>query len=327
MTLSPRLAFWIYALGVASLSGAACAQTPVTGSGAYPTKPVRIITSEPGGTNDITGRLITPGLSASLGQQVLIDNRPAGVIPGQIVSKAPPDGHTLLITTGLLWILPLIQSAPFDAERDFAPVMHIASTPNVLATHPSLPVKTVRELIALAKSRPGELDYASGATGSGSHLAGELFKSMAGVKIVRVPYKGAGPAVMGLVSGQVHLMFPTTTAAQPHAAANRLKPLAVTSARRSALFPDLAPIAESGLSGYETVTPVLLFAPGGTPAAIVNRLNSELVQVMKQNEVRARFLASGLEVVASSAAEVTAFMKADAVRMSKVLKSAGIRAE
>lgn len=286
-----------------------------------------MVTSEPGGTNDITGRLIAPGLSGILGQQVLVENRPAGVIPGQIVSKAPPDGHTLLITTGLLWILPLIQSTPFDAARDFTPVTLVASTPNALVIHPSLPVKTVRELIALAKSRPGELNYASGATASGSHLAGELFKSMAGVKIVRVPYKGAGPAVLGLVSGQVHLMFATTAAAQPHIAARRLKPLAVTSARRSAIFPELPPIAESGLSGYETVTSVTLFAPAGTPAAVVNRLNSGLVQVLKQSEVGARFLASGLEVVASSPAELTAFMQADGARMSKVIKSEGIRAE
>jgi tripartite-type tricarboxylate transporter receptor subunit TctC len=313
-------AICICAAGIAFSSGAAWAQS-------YPTKTVRIITSEPGGTNDITGRLIAPGLSASLGQQVLIDNRPAGVIPGQIVSKAPPDGHTLLITTGLLWILPLIQSAPFDAVRDFAPVMLLASTPSVLVTHPSLPVKTVREVIALAKSRPGELNYASGATGSGSHLAGELFKSMTGVNMLRVPYKGAGPAILGLVSGQVHLMFATTTSAQPHVTAHRLKPLAVTSPRRSALFPDLPPVAESGVPGYEAVTAVTLFAPAGTPAAIVNRLNSELAQVLKQSDVGARFLASGLEVVASSAAELTAFMKADAARMSMVVKSSGMRVE
>jgi len=286
-----------------------------------------MITSEPGGTNDITARLIAPALSASLGQQVLIDNRPAGVIPGQIVSKAPPDGHTLLVTTGLLWILPLIQSAPFDAARDFAPVMLIASTPSVLVTHPSLPVKSVRELIALAKARPGELDYASGATGSGSHLAAELFKSMTGLNIVRVPYKGAGPAILGLVSGQVHLMFATTTSSQPHIAAHRMKPLAVTSARRSALFPELPAIAEFGLSGYEASTPVVLFAPAGTTAAIVNRLNAEIAQVLKQNELKARFLASGLEVVASSPAELTAFMQADGARMSKVIKSGGIRAQ
>jgi tripartite-type tricarboxylate transporter receptor subunit TctC len=313
---------------MACLSGTAWAQTPSSGPAqAFPTKPVRIVTAEPGGTNDITARLITPGLSANLGQQVIVENRPAGVIPGQIVSKAPPDGHTLLVTTGLLWILPLIQSAPFDAARDFAPVMFIASTPNVLVTHPSLPVKTVRDVIALARSRPGELDYASGATGSGSHLAGELFKSMAGVKIVRVPYKGAGPAVLGLVSGQVHLMFATTTSAQPHIAAHRLRPLAVTSARRSVLFPELPPIAESGLSGYEAVTSVVLFAPAGTPSPVVTRLNSELARVLKQNEVAARFLAAGLEVVASSPADLTAFMKADGARMSNVIKSAGIRAE
>lgn len=307
------------AAGIAFSIGAVWAQS-------YPTKPVRIVAAEPGGANDMTARLIAPGLSARLDQQVLVDNRPAGVIPGQIVSKAPPDGHTLLMTTGLLWILPLIQSAPFDPARDFAPVMLIASTPSVLVTHPSLPVKTVRELIALAKARPGELDYASGATGSGSHLAAELFKSMTGVNIVRVPYKGAGPAVLGLVSGQVHLMFATTTSAQPHIAAHRMKPLAVTSPRRSALFPELPPIAES-VSGYETVTSIALFAPGGTPATIVNRLNSELAQVLQQNGVKARILASGLEVVASSPAELTAFMKADGARMSKVIKSTGIKAE
>lgn len=318
--MTKHFAFWIFAAGVACSSGAAWAQS-------YPTKPVRMITSEPGGTNDITARLLAPGLSASLGQQVLIDNRPAGVIPGQIVSKAAPDGHTLLVTTGLVWILPLIQNAPFDPAQDFAPVMLIASTPSVLVTHPSLPVKTVRELIALAKSRPGDLNYASGATGSGSHLAGELFKSMAGVNIVRVPYKGAGPAILGLLSGQVHFMFATTISIQPHIAAQKLRPLAVTSARRSALFPELLPLAESGVSGYEAATPVVLFAPAATPVAIVNRLNAEIAQLLKQNEVRTRFLASGLEVVASSPEELTTFMRADSARMSKVIKSAGIRAE
>jgi tripartite-type tricarboxylate transporter receptor subunit TctC len=317
---TPGLSVWICALALACFAGDAHAQT-------YPGKPVRFVTSEPGGTNDITARLLAPGLSASLGQQVLIDNRPAGVIPGQIVSKAPPDGHTLLVTTGILWILPLIQSAPFDAARDFAPVMLVASTPSVLVTHPSLPVKTVRDLIALAKARPGELNYASGATGSGSHLAGELFKSMAGVNILRVPYKGAGPAILGLVSGQVHLMFATTTSAQPHIAAHRMKPLAVTSARRSALFPELPPVADYGLSGYEAATPVALFAPAGTPLALVNRLHTEIVQLLKQNDLRGRFLASGLEVVASSPSELTAFMNADGARMSRVIRSGGIRAE
>ena len=320
MTPGLRVSLSVCALAAACFAGAAYAQT-------YPAKPVRFVTSEPGGTNDITARLLAPGLSASLGQQVLIDNRPAGVIPGQIVSKAPPDGYTLLVTTGILWILPLIQSAPFDTARDFAPVMLVASTPSVLVTHPSLPVKTVRDLIALAKARPGELNYASGATGSGSHLATELFRSMTGVNIVRVPYKGAGPAILGLVSGQVHLMFATTTSAQPHIAARRMKPLAVTSAQRSALFPELPTVADSGVSGYEAATPVVLFAPAGAAPAIVNRLNAEIAQLLKQNDLRSRFLASGLEVVASSPAELAAFMKVDTARMSKVISSGSVRAE
>jgi len=269
-----------------------------------------------------------PGLSGSLGQQVLVDNRPAGVIPGQIVAKSPPDGHTLLLTTGLLWILPLIQSAPFDAARDFVPVVLIASTPNILVTHPSLPVKSVRELITLAKARPGELDYASGAVGASSHLAAELFKSMARVDIVRVPYRGAGPAVLGIVSGQVQVMFATASSVRPHIDASRLKALAVTSARRSAVFPALPTVAEAaGLNGYETATPFNLFAPAGTPAAIVNRLYAETAQVLKQKEVRERFLATGVEVVAGSPEALAAEMKTDSVSMSKLIKSIGIRAE
>jgi tripartite-type tricarboxylate transporter receptor subunit TctC len=311
----------MFALAGALVTGSAAAQS-------FPTKPIRIVTSEPGGGNDFAARMIVPGLSGSLGQQVLVDNRPAGVIPGQIVAKSPPDGHTLLLTTGLLWILPLIQSAPFDAARDFVPVVLIASTPNILVTHPSLPVKSVRELITLAKARPGELDYASGAVGASSHLAAELFKSMARVDIVRVPYRGAGPAVLGIVSGQVQVMFATASSVRPHIDASRLKALAVTSARRSAVFPALPTVAEAaGLNGYETATPFNLFAPAGTPAAIVNRLYAETAQVLKQKEVRERFLATGVEVVAGSPEALAAEMKTDSVRMSKLIKSIGIRAE
>ena len=311
----------MFALAGALVTGSAAAQS-------FPTKPIRIVTSEPGGGNDFAARMIVPGLSGSLGQQVLVDNRPAGVIPGQIVAKSAPDGHTLLLTTSLLWILPLMQSAPFDAARDFVPVVLIASTPNILVTHPSLPVKSVRELITLARARPGELDYASGAVGASSHLAAELFKSMARVDIVRVPYRGAGPAVLGIVSGQVQVMFATASSVRPHIDASRLKALAVTSARRSAVFPALPTIAEAaGLNGYETATPFNLFAPAGTPAAIVNRLYAETAQVLKQKEVRERFLATGVEVVAGSPEALAAEMKTDSVRMSKLIKSIGIRAE
>jgi len=319
--LSARLGIATFALAGALVTGAATAQS-------FPTKPIRIVTSEPGGGNDFAARMIVPGLSGSLGQQVLVDNRPAGVIPGQIVAKSPPDGHTLLLTTSLLWILPLIQTAPFDAARDFVPLVLIASTPNIVVTHPSLPVKSVRELITLAKARPGELDYASGAVGASSHLAAELFKSMAKVDIVRVPYRGAGPAVLGIVSGQVQVMFATASSVRPHIDASRLRALAVTSARRSAVFPELPTVAEAaGLNGYETATPFNLFAPAGTPAAIVNRLYAETAQVLEQKEVKERFLATGVEVVAGSPDALAAEMKTDSVRMSKLIKSIGIRAE
>ena len=315
----PRSQILSYALAAACCAGAAYGQT-------YPSKPVRFVAAEPGGANDIAARLIAPGLTSALGQQVIVDNRPAGVIPSQIVSKAAPDGHTLLITTSLLWILPQLQPTPFDPMRDFAPVVLVANTPNILVTHPSLPVKTVRDLIALAKARPGELDYASGALGSSSHLAAELFKSMAGVKMVRVPFRGAGPAVLGLASGQAQLMFGSASSVRPHIPA-RLRAIAVSTASRSTVFPELPTIAESGVSGYQTVTPLGMFAPAGTPEPIVSRLNSEVVQILKQSDVRERFLAMGVEVVASSPAELGAMMKYDAARMSKVIKAAGIRAE
>ena len=316
---SLRSALLLTAFAVACSVGGAYGQT-------YPSKPVRIVTAEPGGANDIAARLIAPGLTSALGQQVIVDNRPAGVIPSQIVSKSAPDGHTLLITTSLLWILPLMQAAPFDPVRDFAPVVLIANTPNILVTHPSLPVKSVRDVIALAKARPGELDYASGALGSSSHLAAELFKSMAGVNMVRVPFRGAGPAVLGLVSGQAQLMFGSASSVRPHIPA-RLRAIAVSSASRSTVFPELPTIAESGVSGYQTVTPLGLFTPAGTPPPIVSRLNAEIVQILKSSEVKERFLAMGVEVVASSPAELGAMMRSDAARMSKVIKAAGIRAE
>ena len=308
-----------HALAVACCIGAAYGQ-------AYPTKPVRFVVAEPGGANDIAARMIAPGLASVLGQQVIVDNRPAGVIPSQIVSKSAPDGHTLLVTTSLLWILPLMQSAPFDPMRDFAPVVLIANTPNILVTHPSLPVKTVRDLVALAKARPGELDYASGALGSSSHLAAELFKSMAGVSMVRVPFRGAGPAVLGLASGQAQLMFGSASSVRPHIPA-RLRAIAISTASRSPVFPELPTIAESGVSGYQTVTPLGVFAPAGTAPPIVSRLNAEIVQILNQSDVKERFLAMGVEIVGSSPAELGAMMKADAARMSKVIKAAGIRAE
>ncbi len=317
----PRRVAWMFSLGMIVLgTGAVCAQS-------YPNKPIRLVTAEPGGGNDFAARLIAPGLSSSLGQQVVVDNRPSGVIPGQIVSKAPPDGHTLLVSTGVVWLLPFMQSVPFDPVRDFSPITLAVSTPNILVVHPSLPVKSVKELIALAKARPGELDYASGALGSSSHLAAELFKAMAGVNMMRIPYRGAGPALLALVSGQVQLMFATAGSAAAHVGAGRLRALAVTSAQPSALLPGLPAIAASGLPGYEANTPFGIFAPAGTPAIIISRLNQEIVRVLNSPEVKEKFFKAGVEVVGSSPEKFAAAITSDMARMGKVIKAAGIRAE
>ncbi len=317
----PRFVAWMFSVGMIVLGiGAVCAQS-------YPAKPVRLVTAEPGGGNDFAARLIAPGLSSSLGQQVIVDNRPSGVIPGQIVSKAPPDGHTLLVSTGVVWLLPFMQSVPFDPVRDFSPITLAVSTPNILVVHPSLPVKTVKELIALGKARPGELDYASGALGSSSHLAAELFKAMAGVNMVRIPYRGAGPALLALISGQVQLMFATAGSAAAHVGSGRLRALAVTSAQPSALLPGLPPIAASGVPGYEAITLFGIFAPAGTPPTIINRLNQEIVRVLNSPEVREKFFKAGVEVVGSSPERFAAAIKSDMTRMGKVIKDAGIRAQ
>ncbi len=256
---------------------------------AYPHKPIRILASEPGGSLDFTARLVAQGLTANLGQQVIVENRPSGVITGEIVSKAQPDGYTLLSHGSPLWLLPFLQdNVPYDPLRDLSPIALIVTSPNILVVHPSLPVKSVRELIALAKARPGALNYGTTTLGGPSHLSGELFKSMARVKIVAVPYKGAAQSVQDLISGRVELAFPSAAAATAHIKSGRLRALAVTSAQPSALFPGLPSISASGLPGYESVGKFGMFAPAGTPANIVKRLNQDVVQVINRAEVNAR---------------------------------------
>ncbi len=217
---------------------------------AYPVKPIRIVTSGAGGGNDYISRLIAQGLSAgTLGQQVIVDNRASGFAPGEVVAKSPGDGYTLLVIGGSFLITPLLQSAPYDPVRDFAPITLLSTSPNIVVVHASMPVKSVKELIALAKVRPGDLNYASTATGSGSHLAAELFNSLAGVNITRINYKSTGSALTNLIGGEVHLMFPSASSVTTHVKTGRLKALAVTSARPSALVPGLPTVASSGLTG------------------------------------------------------------------------------
>ena len=292
----------------------------------YPGKVIRIVAPATGGGSDVVGRMIAPGLSANLGQQVIIDNR--GAIASEIVAKAPPDGYTLLVNGSPMWLLPVIRpSSSWEATRDFAPITQAVSSPSMLVVHPSVPVKNLKELIALAKKHPGKLNYAAGTLGAAPHLAAELFKSMAGVNIVRVPYKGSGPGLLGVMTGEVEFMFPGAASAWGYVKQGKLKGLAICSAQPSALFPGLPTLSASGLPGYESISPQALVAPARTPAAIVNRLNQEIVRVLNSPQVKERLANGGMEVVGNSPEQFAAVMKTDIARVRKLVKDAGIRSE
>ena len=294
----------------------------------YPNKPVRMVTAAPGAAGDFVARLVALGLTDSWGQQVIVENRGgSGVIPIEIVAKALPDGYTLLVFGTTLWLLPLIQKVSYNPIGDFSPITLAAVTPLLLVVHPSLPVKSIKELIAWAKAKPGELNYASGISGSATHLPAELFKAMAGVNIVRVAYKGGAPAISALIGGEVQVMFATASGAGPHVNSGRLRALAVTSAQPSALFPGLPTVAASGLPGYDAASIMCIFAPAKTPAALVGRLNRDIVRVLNKADVKERFIKAGSEVVASSPKELAAAMKSDMATMGKVIRDAGIRAQ
>ena len=300
----------------------------VASSQNYPNKPVRIVTAGYGAAGDFVARVVALGLIDSWGQQVIVENRGgSGVIPIEIVAKALPDGYTLLVFGSTLWLLPFIQKVSYNPVSDFSPITLAAITPLLLVVHPSLPVKSITELIALAKSKPGELNYASGISGSATHLPAELFKAMAGVNIVRVAYKGGAPAISALIGGEVQVMFATSSGAAPHVKSGRMRALAVTSAQPSALFPDLPTVAASGLPGYDAASIMCIFAPAKTPAALVGLLNREIVRVLNKADVKERFFKAGSEVVANSPEQLAATIKADMARMGKVIKDAGIRAQ
>ena len=302
-------------------TGVACAQK-------FPDKPIRIVTGGAGGGNDVLSRLIARGLTENLGQQVVVDNRPSGVIPGEIVAKAPPDGYTLAISGSSFWISPLfIDKPPYDPIRDFSPVMLPVTTPNILAVTSSLPVQSVKDLIALAKAKPGELNYGTPGSGSSPHLGGELFKLLAGVKIVRVNYKSAPAALNDLIAGQVQLSFGNAASVAPHAKTGRLKLLAVTSAQVSPLFPDLPTVAATGLPGYELISPFGIFAPAKTPAVIVSRLNEEILRVLRRMEAKDVLVSAGIEVVGSSPEHLSQVVKSEVAKWSKVIREAGIRGD
>jgi tripartite-type tricarboxylate transporter receptor subunit TctC len=312
---------------VSILSGSSVVLSAAAAAQEFPTRPVRIVTATVGGTTDLVARLVAQGLTSSLGQQVIVDNRPPGIIPGEIVVKAAPDGYTLLFHGSSLWMMPLLQKVPFDPVKDLAPVTLASSTPNLVVVHPAVPAKTIRELVALARAKPGALNYGSGATGASSHLAAELFKHMAGVNIVRVPYKGQGPAVLGLLGGEVQMSFATSASVAGHIKAGKLRALAIGTARPSALAPGLPTVAESGLPGYQSASNAGMFVPVRTPARLIALLNRETVRALNRQEVRDVLFRDGTEVIGSSPQEFAASIKAEMTSLGKVIKAAGMRTE
>ena len=299
---------------------------------AYPDKPIRVIVPVPaGGTPDVVARTVAPGLSSLLGQQLVIDNRggAGGLIGVELAARAIPDGYTLLFSSpGALTILPhLKQQVPYDTLRDFAPISLVSIGPFLLITHPSVPVKTVKELIALAKAEPGKLNYASAGNGVANHLAMELFKSMAGVNITHVPYKGAPQAVTDLIGGNVDVMFNSIAPVLPQIKAGRLRLLGIASAKRSPQLPDTPTISEAGVPGFEAVNWFGLFAPAKTPQPIIARLNAAVVKVVRAPETRMQFEIQGTDPVASSPAEFAVFIRQDLEKYAKIVKLSGAKVD
>lgn len=298
----------------------ACAQS-------YPNKPVRMVTAGVGGGNDVVTRIVAQGLATNLGQQIIVDNRASSIVPAEIVSRAPADGYTLLSYGNSIWVGQLVRGEmTHDPIRDFSPVAATGKAPNILVVHPAVAAKSVQELIALSKAKPGALNYSSGATGASSHLAAELFKSMAGVNIVRIPYKSGATEMTDLVGGQVQLTFGTASV-MPHVKSGRLRALAVTSLTPSVLYPGVPTMTASGLAGYESGSAYGVFGPAKMPPAIIARLNQEIIRILSVPEMQERFLNAGIEVVTGTPAQFVAEVKSDMARWGKVIKDAGIRAD
>lgn len=311
-------------IGASACCGGAHAQ-------GYPSKPVRFVVGFPaGGATDVVARTISQKLGESLGQPVLVDNRggAASNIGAELVATSPKDGHTIFMGTVSTSINPsLYKKLAYDPLRDFTPVSRVSSTPFLFVVHPSLPARSVKEFIALAKSKPGELNYGSAGSGSGGHLFVEMFGSMARVKLTQVPYKGAAPATTATLSGETLFMFDNIVTTLPLAKAGKLRALAVTTATRSAAAPDMLTIAEAGVPGYDANAWFGVFAPAGTPQPVINRLNTEIVRIVKLPEMRERFLALGAEPVGSTAQEFGAFFRNEVEKWAKVVKTSGAQVD
>jgi tripartite-type tricarboxylate transporter receptor subunit TctC len=300
----------------------------VAGAQAWPSNPIRlVVTFPPGGSSDAAARIVAPKLSERLGQPVVVDNKPGagGGVGLGLVAKAPADGYTIVLASagGLTANPSLYKSLPYDPQRDFAPITGFGTSPFVLVANTDLPVKTVKDVIELAKKEPGKLTYASGGNGTAMHLSGELLKSMAGVNITHVPYRGSGPAVLAAMGKETSLAIADITTIKPQLQSGRLQVLGVMDKTRSSLSPEIPTLAETGLPGFEASGWFAILAPAGTPAAIVKRLNAELVAVLSSAEVRERFSAAGLEPMPSTPQVLAARMKSETVKWAKVIRESG----
>jgi tripartite-type tricarboxylate transporter receptor subunit TctC len=298
----------------------------------FPSKTIRFLVGfAPGGSTDIVARLIAQEMSKTIGQQVVVDNRPGagGNIAAELATKAPPDGHTIFAcTTGVFAIQPFLYSKlPYDPEKGFAPITQTGSLPYIVVTHPSLPAKNIREFVSVAKSRPGEINYASSGVGTASHLSAAYFASVAGLKLVHVPYKGSGQIMGDLIGGQVVMLFDQPVSSLPHVKAGKLRVLGISSGKRFVTMRDIPTIAEQGVAGFEAISWAGACAPGGTPKPIVDRLYNEIAKLLKLPDIRDRLLRDGIEPVGSTPEQFTEHTKKEAVKWSKVVKDSGARVD
>ena len=305
---------------------------PASAAESYPAKPIRMVVGfPPGGFVDFTARLVGVPLGAALGQQVVVENRggAGGIVGTEIVARAAPDGYTLTVGSAGTHAVnqSLYPKLPYNVLRDFQPIARLADAPSVLAVHPSLPANNVKELLALARAKPGQINYASAGSGTSTHLAAALFEHLGKVKMVHIPFKGGGPAIVALLAGEVPVTFGTAASVSPHTKTGRLRGLAVTSGKRSAVLPDLPAVAEAGIPGYEMLNWLGLFAPAGTPRAIVERLATESLKVLGTPDVVQRFHAQGAEPSPLGTAEFAAFVKSEIAKWAKVVAATGMTPE